>query len=75
LRVLEPCRVSIISERRQQAPQGEDGGGEGARGRNLLNGVELPAKVTRELAAGDLVRIETPGGGGHGPRGGLAGRQ
>jgi N-methylhydantoinase B len=75
LRVLEPCRVSIISERRQHAPQGEDGGGEGARGRNLLNGVELPAKVTRELAAGDLVRIETPGGGGHGAPGGLAGRQ
>jgi N-methylhydantoinase B len=66
LRVLEPCRVSIISERRQHAPQGEDGGGEGARGRNLLNGVELPAKVTRELAAGDVIRIETPGGGGHG---------
>jgi N-methylhydantoinase B len=66
LRVLEPCRVSIISERREHAPQGEDGGGAGARGRNLLNGVELPAKVTRELAPGDLLRIETPGGGGRG---------
>jgi N-methylhydantoinase B len=66
LRVLEPCRVSIISERREHAPQGEDGGGVGARGRSLLNGVELPAKVTRELAAGDVIRIETPGGGGHG---------
>jgi N-methylhydantoinase B len=66
LRVLEPCRVSIISERREHAPQGEDGGGAGARGRNLLNGAELPAKVTRDLAAGDVIRIETPGGGGHG---------
>ena len=66
LRVLEPCRVSIISERREHAPQGEEGGGAGARGRNLLNGVELPAKATRELAAGDVIRIETPGGGGHG---------
>jgi len=66
LRVLEPCRVSIISERREHAPQGEDGGGAAARGRNLLNGVELPAKVTRDLAAGDVIRIETPGGGGHG---------
>ena len=28
---------------------------------------ELPAKVTRALAAGDLLRIETPGGGGFGP--------
>jgi N-methylhydantoinase B/oxoprolinase/acetone carboxylase alpha subunit len=66
LRVLEACRVSIISERREHAPQGEDGGGAAVRGRNLLNGVELPAKVTRDLAAGDVIRIETPGGGGHG---------
>jgi N-methylhydantoinase B len=65
LRVLEPCRVSIISERRTHAPRGERGGGAGAPGRNLLNGEELPAKVTRDLAAGDVLRIETPGGGGH----------
>jgi len=69
LRVLEDCRVSIISERRAHAPQGEQGGGEGARGRNLLNGDELPGKVTRELAAGDVIRIETPGGGGQGGAG------
>jgi N-methylhydantoinase B len=66
LRVLEPCRVSIISERRARGPRGEQGGGDGAPGRNLLNGEELPAKATRELAAGDVLRIETPGGGGHG---------
>ena len=36
------------------------------RGRNLLNGRELPPKVTTELRAGDVVTIETPGGGGHG---------
>jgi N-methylhydantoinase B len=66
LRVLEACRVSIISERRAHAPQGERGGGAGTPGRNLLNGNELPAKVTRDLAAGDVLRIETPGGGGYG---------
>jgi N-methylhydantoinase B len=66
LRVLEPCRVSIISERRARGPRGEQGGGDGAPGRNLLNGEELPAKATRELAAGDVLRIETPGGGGRG---------
>ena len=27
---------------------------------------ELPAKATRDLAAGDVLRIETPGGGGFG---------
>jgi N-methylhydantoinase B len=63
---LEPCRFSVISERRGRAPQGERGGLPGAPGLNFLNGEELPAKATRELAAGDVVRIETPGGGGFG---------
>jgi N-methylhydantoinase B len=67
LRVLEPCRLSIISERRRHPPQGERGGRPGAAGRNLLNGELLPAKVTRDLAAGDVVTVETPGGGGFGP--------
>jgi N-methylhydantoinase B len=66
LRVLEDCRLSILSERRTRAPRGASGGGDGAPGRNLLNGRELPAKVTTELHAGDVVTIETPGGGGHG---------
>jgi N-methylhydantoinase B len=66
LRVLEDCRLSLIGERRRRAPQGAHGGSPGARGRNLLNGEELPGKVSRSLAAGDLVRTETPGGGGFG---------
>ncbi len=66
LRVLEDCRLSIISERRGHAPQGERGGEAGKPGRNSLNGEPLPAKVTRDLRAGDVVTIETPGGGGHG---------
>jgi N-methylhydantoinase B len=66
LRVLEDCRLSIISERRSHAPQGERGGEAGTPGRNSLNGEPLPAKVTRDLAAGDVVTIETPGGGGQG---------
>ncbi len=66
LRVLEPCRLSLVSERRRTGPRGARGGEPGAPGRNLLNGEELPAKATRELAAGDLVRVETPGGGGFG---------
>jgi N-methylhydantoinase B len=64
LRVLEPCRVSLLTERRARRPRGLSGGDPGAAGRNLLNGEELPAKVTRDLAAGDVLRIETPGGGG-----------
>src|SRR5215211_6429332 len=54
LRVLEPCRLSVVSERRAHAPAGERGGGPGARGRNLLNGNEIAAKLTRDLAAGDV---------------------
>ena len=50
LRVLEDCRLSIISERRRHAPAGERGGAAGEAGRNALNGEPLPAKVTRELA-------------------------
>lgn len=66
LRVLEDCRLSIISERRSHPPQGERGGEAGTPGRNSLNGEPFPAKVTRDLMAGDVVTIETPGGGGHG---------
>src|SRR5262249_43400406 len=66
LRALAACRLSIVSERRARPPQGADGGGPGALGRNLLNGQELPAKVTRDLRPGDVVTIETPGGGGLG---------
>jgi N-methylhydantoinase B len=66
LRVLEPCRLSLIGERRRRAPRGARGGEHGAPARDLLNGQELPGKTTRSLEAGDLVRVETPGGGGFG---------
>ena len=66
LRALEDCRLSIISERRRRGPAGERGGESGAPGRNRLNGEPLPAKVTRQLFAGDVVTVETPGGGGFG---------
>jgi N-methylhydantoinase B len=68
LRVLEDCRLSVLAARRRHAPQGREGGEEGARGRTLVNGEEQPPKVTRRLRAGDLVRVETPGGGGYGSR-------
>jgi N-methylhydantoinase B len=67
LRVLERCRLSLLTERRTHAPAGSAGGEPGRPGRNLVNGRELPAKATVDLEAGDVVRIETPGGGGYGP--------
>jgi N-methylhydantoinase B len=66
LRVLEPCRVSVIAERRTRAPHGRRGGAAGATGRNRLNGDELPGKDVRDLDARDVLTIETPGGGGFG---------
>lgn len=66
LRALEPCRLSLLTQRRAIAPGGAEGGGDGLPGRNLLNGEELPAFATLDLEAGDLLRIETPGGGGWG---------
>jgi N-methylhydantoinase B len=66
LEVLEPCRVSIISERRAHAPAGARGGSPGEPGRNLLNGRGLPAKVTVDVSEGDVITVETPGGGGFG---------
>jgi N-methylhydantoinase B len=68
LLALEACRLSILSERRRHAPQGRAGGAPGAAGRNLINGEEASAKETRDLQPGDIIRIETPGGGGYGDR-------
>jgi N-methylhydantoinase B/oxoprolinase/acetone carboxylase alpha subunit len=66
LRALEDCRLSILSERRLRAPRGAAGGEDGARGSNRLNGRNLPPKVTTGLRAGDVLTIESPGGGGLG---------
>jgi N-methylhydantoinase B len=66
LEALSEMRYSLITERRRHAPPGADGGEPGAPGRNLLNGNELPAKASGALEPGDRLRIETPGGGGHG---------
>ena len=66
LEALAEMDYSLITERRRHAPRGAAGGGDGRRGRNLLNGEELPPKATGKLRPGDRLRIETPGGGGHG---------
>jgi N-methylhydantoinase B len=66
LRALERCRVSLLTQRRVLRPRGAAGGGDGAPGRNLLNGVELPGFVSTDLEPGDVLRVETPGGGGWG---------
>jgi N-methylhydantoinase B len=66
LEALEPMTYSLLTERRRHPPRGADGGGDGARGRNLLDGEPLEPKATGELRPGQRLRIETPGGGGKG---------
>jgi N-methylhydantoinase B len=66
LEALAEMRFSLITERRSHAPPGADGGEPGAPGRNLLDGRELGPKASGSLRPGDRLRIETPGGGGHG---------
>ena len=63
---LEEMRYSLITERRRTRPAGAEGGEPGACGRNLVDGEELPPKAAGTLRAGQRLRIETPGGGGHG---------
>lgn len=68
--VLQACHLSLLSERRKTAPFGLAGGGDGSRGRNLLRHQgkwqPLADKCMLTLAAGDRLRVETPGGGGYG---------
>jgi len=62
--------LTIISDRRRRGPAGLAGGHDGSRGRNrLIRGgrpAALPGKTTREVRRGDVVVVETPGGGGWG---------
>ena len=66
IETLAPLRYSLITERRRHAPAGAAGGRPGKPGRNLLDGAQLPAKAIGQLTPGQRLRIETPGGGGHG---------
>jgi 5-oxoprolinase (ATP-hydrolysing) len=67
IELLRPLAVSILSERRDRAPFGLAGGEPGRPGRNLWNGRDVGGKASFAAAAGDRIRIETPGGGGYGP--------
>ena len=73
LRFLAPMTASIVSQRRVVAPFGLAGGASGAPGRQWVlraDGTreDLPGIVRIDLAVGDVVTIETPGGGGWGAK-------
>ena len=63
-------RFSLLADRRRVGPYGVDGGEAGEPGADYLardgEWESIPSKSTHELNAGDVVRVETPGGGGCG---------
>ena len=67
-----PARVTVISERRVLRPYGLEGGGPGARGVNRVRRsatgavTTLPGKFQIDLAAGAVLTVASPGGGGYG---------
>jgi N-methylhydantoinase B len=68
---LEPATITLISERRRFRPYGLQEGEPGDVGRATLTRAggapeELPAKFTQQVRPGDVLAIESPGGGGWG---------
>lgn len=72
IETLVPAYMSLLADRRKVSPYGLAGGEAGTPGRDQVKRgtrrLKLPAKGSMELKPGDIVRIETPGGGGHGRR-------
>ena len=72
IRILgDEARVSLQCERRRFAPYGLNGGSDGKPGRNAVIHTdgrieEVAGKASLSLAAGEVVVVETPGGGGWG---------
>ena len=69
---LAAAEASLLSDRRRIGPYGLAGGAAGARGKTTLihagRSRRLPSKISVRLEPGDILRIESPGGGGWGKR-------
>jgi 5-oxoprolinase (ATP-hydrolysing) len=71
IQFLEEMTATIVSSRRNVAPFGLQGGGEGARGEQFVERADgrveaLAGSASAEMGAGDAFIINTPGGGGFG---------
>lgn len=69
---LEPMTVSTLSQHRRVPPYGMAGGAPGALGANRVERAdgtvtELGGSDSTDVGPGDVLVIETPGGGGYGP--------
>jgi N-methylhydantoinase B len=71
IRALAACEGTVLSDRRVTAPYGLAGGGAATPGRNQIARAggsvdDIGGKTHFALAAGDVLRVRTPGGGGWG---------
>lgn len=71
IELLADAQVTLLSDRRKTQPYGLQGGEPGASGSALrlasaTQPQEIPAKSSLLAKQGDVIRIETPGGGGWG---------
>jgi N-methylhydantoinase B len=64
--------LNAVASRLKVPPEGLLGGGPGAGGRFTVNGEPVTTQRKMELAPGDVVMMELPGGGGYGPEGDAA---
>lgn len=68
--ILEPAECSLLTERRKFSPQGIESGSAAQLGKILLihegELTSLPSKGNINLVAGDILIVQTPGGGGWG---------
>ncbi len=72
IRFLGAMEAALLSSRREHAPQGLAGGGPALPGAQRLIAAsgtvtDLPGCFALDVEAGDMIEIETPGGGGFGP--------
>jgi N-methylhydantoinase B len=65
IETLVDASMSLLSDRRKIAPYGLHGGNDGEKGKAFINRKEIESKGSWTLNKGDVVRIETPGGGGN----------
>ncbi|SHI80508.1 N-methylhydantoinase B [Malonomonas rubra DSM 5091] len=71
IEMLTDTEVTVLTERRNGSPYGLNGGSNGQNGRNQkisATAERVPGKITCSFAAGEKLRIETPGGGGWGKK-------
>ncbi len=70
IKMMAETEVNVISERRKRRPYGLENGEAGRAGQNIVmkdkQRQNRPGKFSELLQPGDILRIETPGGGGYG---------